>query len=152
MRLTFPRAIFVIFIASAFTVACDKYENGQIRGDYPEVMMSLQMNIQSKGYTISRIQRVDMGMKAAGYKLEEYRIVFFAKPTDIKVVLEDYPVFASFLPLSITIYKEGEMTRLVGMPFALAKAHASEKVLKSMIARWEKDTAAIISKTVEVKD
>lgn len=151
MMTPFLGVIIIIFVASSLT-ACDKFENGQIRSDYPEVMLSLQMNIQAKGYTISRIQKVDMGMREAGYKLDEYRIVFFAKPTDIKVVLEDYPVFASFLPLSITIYKDGDMTRLVGMPFALAKAHASDHILKNMIVRWEKDTATIIHQTVEDKD
>jgi uncharacterized protein (DUF302 family) len=151
MMAAFVRVIIVIGVV-VILAACDKFENGQIRSDYPEVMLTLQMNIQDKGYTISRIQRVDVGMKAAGYKLDEYRIVFFAKPADVKIVLEEYPVFASFLPLSITIYKDDDMTRLVGMPFALAKAHASEQVLKKMIVRWEKDTADIIHKTVEVKD
>lgn len=146
MRRVFPSVATVLLVATTLA-ACDHIEDAQTQGDFPEVMLALQTNIQARGYQVSRVQKVDVGMKKAGYAISEYRVVFFAKAEEVRTILENYPEFASFLPLSITIYRDGEMTRLVGMPFALPKAHASAQELKAMITSWEKDTAEIIRQT-----
>ena len=151
MRTAFSRVAIVLLVAGTLAT-CDNIENAQTRNDFPEVMLTLQTNIQARGYQVSRVQKIDVGMKKAGYAIDEYRVVFFAKPDDVKTILEEYPEFASFLPLSITIYRDGDMTRLVGMPFALPRAHASEQELETMIARWEKDTTDIIRQTTETRD
>jgi len=144
--------IAIVLLAAGVLTACDNIESAQVRSDFPEVMLTLQTNIQASGYQVSRVQKVDVGMKKAGYAIDEYRVVFFAKPEEVKIILEEYPDFASFLPLSITIYKEGDMIRLVGMPFALPKAHESGQALETMIARWEKDTTEIIRQTTETRE
>jgi len=151
MRITFPHVAILLLVAGTLAT-CDNIENAHTRNDFPEVMLTLQTNIQARGYQVSRVQKIDMGMKQAGYAIDEYRVVFFAKPDEVKTILEEYPEFASFLPLSITIYRDGDMTRLVGMPFALPKAHASEQKLETMITRWEKDTTDIIRQTTETRD
>lgn len=151
MRTVFSRVVIVLFVAGTF-VACDKIENAHTWSDFPEVMLTLQTNIQARGYQVSRVQKIDVGMKKAGYSIAEYRVVFFAKPDEVKTILEEYPEFASFLPLSITIYRDGKLTRLAGMPFALPRAQASDQKLKTMVARWEKDTTDIIQQTAETKD
>jgi len=139
----------IILLVTGALLSCDKLETAQTRIDFPEVMLELQNNIEAKGYQVSRVQQVDVGMKKAGYTIEEYRVVFFAKPGELKTILEYYPEFASFLPLSITIYREGELTKLVGMPFALPRAYASSEKLEAMISVWEKDTSDIIHETVQ---
>lgn len=151
MSATLSRIIIVLLVTGTLST-CDQLENAQTRNDFADVMFELQTNIQSKGYQVSRVQQVDVGMEKAGYDIAEYRVVFFAKPNEVKTVLKKYPEFASFLPLSITIYREEEMTRLVGMPFALPRAHATSKELKAMIETWEKDTADIIRQTVETSN
>ena len=151
MMTAFSRVAIVLLVAGTLAT-CDNIENAQTRNDFPEVMLTLQTNIQARGYQVSRVQKIDVGMKKAGYAIDEYRVVFFAKPDEVKTILEEYPEFASFLPLSITIYRDGDMTRLVGMPFALPMAHASEQELETMIARWEKDTTDIIRQTTETRD
>ena len=151
MRTAFSRVAIVLLVAGPLAT-CDNIENAQTRDDFPEVMLTLQTNIQARGYQVSRVQKVDVGMKQAGYAIDEYRVVFFAKPDEVKTILEEFPEFGSFLPLSITIYRDGDMTRLVGMPFALPRAHASEQKLETMIARWEKDTTDIIRQTTEIRD
>ncbi len=151
MSISFCRLFIYLFVAATLAT-CDSVENAQTRNDFPEVMSELQTNIQAKGYQVSRVQQVDVGMEKAGYDISEYRIVFFAKPGEVKTVLDNYPEFSSFLPLSITIYRDGEMIRLVGMPFALPRTHATTQELKAMIASWEKDTADIIRQTIETSD
>jgi len=151
MKLALLRTATVLFITGALC-ACDKIEHAQTRDDFPDVMLELQTSIQEKGYKVSRVQQVDVGMEKAGYTIDEYRVVFFAKPEEVKFILKEYPEFASFLPLSITIYKDGDRIRLLGMPFALPRAQDSTKELGKMIAAWEKDTADILRQTVENSD
>ncbi len=151
MMTIFSRIIIALFVV-CILVACDKIESAQTRNDFTDVMLDLQTNIQAKGYKVSRVQQVDVGMKKSGYTIAEYRVVFFARPDEVKTILEKYPEFASFLPLSITIYKDGDITRLAGMPFVLPRSGASTQDLKTMIETWEKDTADIIHQTAETSD
>jgi uncharacterized protein (DUF302 family) len=128
---------------------CDPIDNAQILSDFPETMATLQDNIRAKGYTISRVQRIDYGMEQAGYDIEEYRVVFFAKPEEMALIMKDYPELAPFLPLSITIYKNIDRVELLSMPYALPREEARTDEIKTMISRWEKDTSDIIEETVQ---
>ena len=130
------------------TSGCERIESAHTQGGYPETMLALQNHIRAHGYTVLRVQRVDVGMKRAGYEIEEYRVVFFAKPDEVNRVLKAYPELVPFLPLSITIYRDDEQTKLAGMPFALPKSQASTEELRDMVAQWERDTAAIIQGAV----
>jgi len=128
---------------------CDTIDNANIRSDFPETMATLQDNIRAKGYTISRVQRVDYGMEQAGYDIEEYRVVFFAKPEEMELIMKEYPELAPFLPLSITIYKDVDRVELLSMPYALPREEARTEETRNMISRWEKDTSDIIEETVQ---
>jgi len=46
---------------------------------FPEAMLALQEAIRSHGYTVSRVQRVDIGLTGMGYETDKYRIVFAGK-------------------------------------------------------------------------
>jgi len=151
MKAALFHAATILFVTGTLC-ACDNIEHAQTRGDFSDVMLELQTNIQAMGYKVSRVQQVDVGMEKAGYDIDEYRVVFFAKPEEVRIVLKNYPEFASFLPLSITIYKDGDTTRLLGMPFALPRAQDSSQKLGKMIAAWERDTADILRKTVEASE
>ena len=43
-------------------------------------MAVLQHAIGTQGYTLSRVQRVDIGLTESGFKTDKYRVVFFGKP------------------------------------------------------------------------
>ena len=53
---------------------------------FPEAMSVLQANIIKQGFTISRVQRVDVGLSAKGYKTDKYRVVFFGKGDEIQTL------------------------------------------------------------------
>lgn len=127
---------------------CDTIDSAWIQSDFPETMATLQDNIRAKGYTISRVQRIDYGMEKAGYDIEEYRVVFFAKPEEMELVLKNHSELAPFLPLSITIYKDDNRVELLSMPYSLARDEATTEELRTIISRWEKDSSEIIDKTV----
>jgi len=46
---------------------------------FPETMLSLEESIKDHGYIVTRVQRVDVGLKKFGFKTDKYRIVFFGK-------------------------------------------------------------------------
>ena len=48
---------------------------------FPETMLALQDSIRDHGYTLSRVQRVDIGLTGMGYKTDKYRIVSWKKST-----------------------------------------------------------------------
>ena len=51
----------------------------RIAMSFPEAMNALQTSIAEEGFTVSRVQRVDIGLTSSGYNTAEYRIVFFMR-------------------------------------------------------------------------
>jgi len=112
---------------------------------FPEAMSKLQEQILDKGYVVSRVQRVDIGLTKSGYKTDKYRVVFFGKPDEIRQLTARYPDLQAFLPLKISIFAEGADTILVAAnPRHLSRA--GDQQLAKVIARWEQDIGAIFTK------
>ena len=80
---------------------------------FPEAMLALQDSIREHGYTLSRVQRVDIGLTGMGYKTDKYRIVFAGKPEEIRFLTENAPDLVAYMPPKISIFAEGEQTILV---------------------------------------
>ena len=109
---------------------------------FPEAMAELQNQIRKKGYVVSRVQRVDIGLTKSGYKTDKYRVVFFGKPDEIRDLSRRYPQLTAYLPLKISIFAEDRDTILVSAnPQHLKKAGDAELV--KIIDRWERDMASI---------
>ncbi|MDH5446751.1 MAG: DUF302 domain-containing protein [Gammaproteobacteria bacterium] len=109
---------------------------------FPEAMAELQNQIKAKGYVVSRVQRVDIGLTKSGYKTDKYRVVFYGKPEQIRQLSQRYPELIAYLPLKISIFAEGKDTILVtANPQHLKKA--GDRKLEQIIKVWERDLAAI---------
>ncbi|MCW9013485.1 MAG: DUF302 domain-containing protein [Gammaproteobacteria bacterium] len=118
---------------------------------FPETMASLQTAIADKGYTVSRVQRVDVGLTARGYKTDKYRIVFFAKPEEITRLKTKYPELIPYLPLKIAIFAENNETIVVSSnPMVFADFYPQPE-LKQVFAQWKKDVIQIL-KYVQFSD
>ncbi len=112
---------------------------------FPEAMNLLQESIRAHGYTVSRVQRVDVGLTSSGYTTAEYRLVFFGKPAEIKSLPEKHPELAAYLPLNIVIFAEGDDTIiLTANPLSL-EAFFKDPSLHGQFGRWEKDIRAILN-------
>lgn len=112
---------------------------------FPETMATLQAAIRSKGYTLSRIQRVDVGLNAKGYKTDKYRVVFFGKGEQIQQLANQYPQLIPYLPLKIAIYAEGENTILTSANPAVFLDMFKTPALKPIFELWLKDITAILN-------
>lgn len=117
-----------------------------IRSDlpFPETMSLLQDAITNQGYTLSRIQRVDIGLTDSGFVTDMYRLVFFARPEELRDLSARYPQLIPYLPWPITVFAEEDETLLVMANPAELHALASNQELQELFRRWEKDFRAIL--------
>ena len=111
---------------------------------FPEAMSTLQQTLTEYGYTVARVQRVDVGLEAMGYKTDKYRVVFFGKPEEIRRLSERYPELVPYLPLKISIFAEADQTVVVAVNPASFKALYPESELVVQFDRWERDFRAIL--------
>lgn len=118
---------------------------------FPETMSILQEAIASNGYTVSRVQRIDVGLTARGYKTDKYRVVFFGNPKQIKELSYKYPELIPYLPLKMAIFAENEQTIVISSnPMVFADFYPRDE-LKPIFKKWEQDIIRIL-KHVQFSD
>jgi uncharacterized protein (DUF302 family) len=110
---------------------------------FPEAMLALQESIRGHGYTVSRVQRVDIGLTGMGYKTDKYRIVFAGKLEEIRHLTENVPQLIPYLPPKISIFAEGEQTILVTSHPKLYAEIAGDAVDPVIFERWTSDLQSI---------
>lgn len=111
---------------------------------FPEAMVALQEAITAKGYTISRVQRVDIGLTASGYKTDKYRVVFFGKFDEVRDMTSKHLFLAPYMPLKIAIFAEGDNTIILAPSFKNLSRYSDEPDVSESLARWETDVASIL--------
>lgn len=73
----------------------------------------LQHTIREHDYPVSEVQRIDIGLPESGHDTDKYRVVFFGKPDEVRVLSTKYPDLIPYLPIKVAIFGEGEETLLV---------------------------------------
>ena len=109
---------------------------------FPEAMLKLQETIREFKYSISRVQRIDIGLTASGYQTDKYRIVFFGTEKEIAHLSKKYPHLVPYIPWKIAIFAEQQDTLLVSanpMQLSNKKFPGADKYLK----KWKKDIEKI---------
>lgn len=115
------------------------------RQSFPETMSTLQQAIKRQGYTLSRVQRVDIGLTVRGFKTDKYRVVFFGKADEIHRMIKNYPELIPYLPLKIAIFAEADETLLTtSNPMVLADLFPQTE-LKKTFSQWHRDVTDIIN-------
>ena len=110
---------------------------------FPEAMLVLQESIRDHGYTVSRVQRIDIGLTGMGYKTDKYRIVFAGKAEEIRYLTENAPQLIPYLPPKISIFAEGEQTILVTAHPKLYAEIAGAAIDPVIFERWTNDLYSI---------
>ena len=110
---------------------------------FPEAMLALQESIRAHGYTVSRVQRIDIGLTGMGYKTDKYRIVFAGKIDEIRELTEKAPQLTAYLPPKISIFAEGDQTVLVTINPRLYADIAGDAIDPIIFAHWESDLRSI---------
>ena len=113
---------------------------------FPEAMNALQTSIAEEGFTVSRVQRVDIGLTSSGYNTAEYRIVFFMRPDEVHHIVKEHHELIPFLPLKITIFAEGNETIVVTLnPLKLNEFFPDLKMEKEF-SEWSDQIVNILDR------
>lgn len=110
---------------------------------FPEAMLVLQESIAAHGYTVSRVQRIDVGLTGMGYQTDKYRIVFAGKIDEIRMLTEKAPQLIPYMPPKISIFAEGDQTVLVTLSPGVYGRIAGDAIDPVFFARWESDLRSI---------
>ncbi|HHJ16993.1 MAG TPA: DUF302 domain-containing protein [Gammaproteobacteria bacterium] len=111
---------------------------------FPEAMSVLQQAVRENGYTVSRVQRVDIGLTKMGYKTDKYRVVFFGNLDELHAITDQYPDLVPYLPLKIAIFAENGETILLASSFKHLRPFYMEPALQARFDQWEKAIRAIL--------
>ena len=116
---------------------------------FPEAMTTLQNAITARGYTITRLQQVNENLAKMHFKSDMYRVVFFGKYDQIDRLTRKYPELIPYLPLSITIFAEGNQSIAVAMPPRALEEMFPDPALKPVFEGWQRDYQAIFDRVRE---
>jgi uncharacterized protein (DUF302 family) len=137
-------ALGLIALAAAATVHGQDLLMVRSAQQFPEAMITLQNSIRDHGYTLSRVQRVDIGLTKSGYKTDKYRVVFFGKTDEVHRLAEKHPELIPYLPLKVAIFAEADETLVVAPnPDRFTRFFPSPD-LKIVFQRWETDLRSIM--------
>ena len=107
------------------------------------VIEYVNSSVEEHGYTIAHTQLCDGGMTDFGYKSDLYRVVFFGKIAEVRMISERYPELVSYLPLKIAVIAEKDETLLTVLnPEALAPFFGDQE-LQIQFGRWHSDLISI---------
>jgi uncharacterized protein (DUF302 family) len=116
---------------------------------FPETMLALQKHLGEYGYTISRVQRVDIGLTSSGFQTDKYRIVFYGKPDEIRTLSNRYPQLIPYLPLKMTIFAEQDETVLVALDPTMLEDVVGNDEFYYTLQRWKNDILSIMDEMRE---
>jgi len=111
--------------------------------NFEEAMSTLQAAIAARGYKVAKVQRVDVGLEAKGYKTDRYRVVFFGRPGEVEKLAVEHPELIPYLPLNVAIFAEEGQTLLVTARPTVLKEFFPQPQLAPLFERWEKDLGEI---------
>lgn len=134
----------VLLFLLAEPVSAEELVMARVSLPFPEAMLALQESIRAHGYTVARVQRVDIGLTGMGYKTDKYRIVFAGKLDEIRDLTSKAPRLVPYLPPKISIFAEEGQTILVTANPKLYAAIAGDAVDPVIFDRWESDLRSII--------
>ena len=129
---------FILLFAVATPVSAEELMMVRVKQSFPETMLKFQEVIKEHGYTLSRVQRVDIGLSNMGYKTDKYRIVFFGKEDQIRWILDKHPELIAYLPLKVAIYSEDQDTMMVS-PNLEILIGAHDPKLEKIVSGWQHD-------------
>ncbi len=110
---------------------------------FPEAMLKLQSTLKKYNHTLSRVQRVDIGLTSKGYETDKYRIVFYGQADEVRQLANEYPQLIPYLPHKIAIFAEEEETMLVAVnPEMLFESE--DPKLKAIMKKWHEDLQLIL--------
>ena len=112
--------------------------------NFPEAMSDLQAELKKQGFQVSRVQRVDIGLEAMGYKTDKYRVVFYGNLAEMRRLIKHNPLMIAYLPLSIAIFAENDATILVAANPEIYLEDVSLEEDKAILKKWSEELQSLL--------
>ena len=112
--------------------------------DYQTALDDLFLAMNNHGYTSTKVQPVDQGLRAKGYEAPDYNLIFFGEKEQVDQVLAVNPEAAILLPLKIVLYREGDVVIAIAPSMEMWKGIFGGEALNFMIDKWQKDVLSIL--------
>lgn len=148
MRLRLAARLVLLPLLAALVMSAARADNllmARSPEAFPEAMLALQNSIRAHGYVVTHVQRVDIGLTRSGFTTDKYRIVFFAKPDELRDLIQRHPLLAPYLPLKITIFAEQDETLLTTFDPRMLRDLLPGADSAAQLQQWENDVRAILS-------
>ena len=110
---------------------------------FSEAMTNLQVSLTEHGYTVARVQRIDVGLTGMGYQTDMYRIVFLGKADEIKYLINKYPQMIPYMPPKVSIFAEGSDTVIVTTNPQIMAQMIDDQKDRVIFERWESDVYSV---------
>lgn len=114
------------------------------QANYSDAINDLSGVIEYHNYRLIKIQPVDEGLLSRGYRVLDYKILFFGNERQVKKIIETTPQASVLLPMRIILYREGDKVIASTPNMRLWKRTFSSN-LQPMLERWDKDVRAIMT-------
>ncbi len=111
---------------------------------YQTALDDLSLAINNHGYTPIKIQPVDIGLRAKGYEVSDYKLIFLGNKEQVDQVLAVNPEAAMLLPLEIILYRDGDVVIAIAQTMEMWKGVFGSEALNLMINQWQKDVRSIL--------
>lgn len=151
MKKAFQVWVAALLLGIAATACADQLLMIRSGLAFPEAMMALQNAITTRGYKVTRVQNVDIGLSKIGYQTDNYKVVFYGKAEEVAHLTAKHPELIPYLPLNVAIFAERNNTILVTSRPGVLADFFPDPELKSVFLRWEKDLTDIVNEVQEVR-
>lgn len=118
----------------------------RVSQSFPEAMLALQSSIAKQGYTVSRVQRVDIGLTNSGFQTDKYRVVFFGKADEVERLTNKYPQLIPYLPWKVVIFAEQDETLIVAHDPETFASFFPDEELVTTFKLWRKDLVEMLER------
>ncbi len=137
----------MILLLLSMNAAADPLIMRRLTTSFPDTMVALQTAIAEQGYTVSRVQRVDIGLTKTGHETDRYRLVFFGKGPHLRKLLQHHPELSPYVPLKFVIYAEANDTIVLTNSMENMKQLYPDPQLATVFDRWNQDIIEILEST-----
>jgi uncharacterized protein (DUF302 family) len=144
-------AFLLLGLTLAAPASADQLQIIRAPQSYPEAMSTLQTAISSRGYKITRVQNIDVGITKTGHTIDYYKVVFYGNLEETAQLSRKHPELIPYLPLNIVIFAEDMNTVVSAARPAVLATFFPAPELQPIFARWEKDLLAILDEVREAK-
>lgn len=151
MKRTMRLVVAALLFTLASTACADQLLMIRSGLPFPEAMLALQNAISTRGYKVTHVQNVDLGLTKIGYQTDNYKVVFYGKAEEVAQITAQHPELIPYLPLNVAIFSERNDTILVTDRPGVLADFFPDPALKSVFMRWEKDLTGIVNEVQEAR-